>query len=797
MIAATHSPARLPWLAALAAAILQAAPAQAADARYDVFTELPPPPRHTDPDAEQRLELELVVNGLASGVIAPVTRQGGRFQLRAQDLRQAGLLLDTAEDSLFIDSLEGVSADYDAPRQQLHLTVSPERLPAQHLGGSAEAFAPAQQDTGALLNYDLYVSGGESAPFQASLWHEARLFGPFGLFSSTGALRSNAGRAYVRFDTTWRWSDERSMTTVEAGDIITRTLPWAPAIRLGGGQVSRDFSVRPDIVTYPLPEFAGSAALPSTVELVVNGQRIAGSQVRPGPFALDTLPPISGYGEANLIVTDMHGRSVATALPFYVSSILLRPGLADYSVAAGAFRRNYGTANFDYGRLAASASLRRGMTSGLTLEARAEATGTMRLLGAGAVFRLGNLGIVSTAYARSFHKGRQGGQLTLGYEYQARTFSLGLRHSRQDRHYADLGVLDRNGRQNRPECLSEPPAESCAGNRERSTAATASIAIGSASTLGIGYFDLQRSGTADARLANLSWALPLVGESRINASISRDFAERGWSGAITLTIPLGGGNLGTGVSRDNAGRSGLRADYSRAVPSDGGLGWSASAFSEGGGRPYLRGDVLWRAQPVQLRAGAYGRDEVTGWFGASGSLVFMDGSLFAANRVSDAFAVVSTDGEAGIPVRYENQLIGRTGSGGKLLVPSASAYYPAHYDIDTLSLSPNVKADTVSRRVAIAAGSGHVIRFPIERAIAVRATIADTRGEPLPAGTPITVNRKDRTYVGWDGMLFIDDASPETVLEAILPDGTRCHAAFSVPAEAEEIIDAGTLTCRS
>ena len=175
----------------------------------------------------------------------------------------------------------------------------------------------------------------------------------------------------------------------------------------------------------------------------------------------------------------------------------------------------------------------------------------------------------------------------------------------------------------------------------------------------------------------------------------------------------------------------------------------------------------------------------------------MDGSLFAANRVSDAFAVVSTDGEAGIPVRYENQLIGRTGSGGKLLVPSASAYYPAHYDIDTLSLSPNVKADTVSRRVAIAAGSGHVIRFPIERAIAVRATIADTRGEPLPAGTPVTVNRKDRTYVGWDGMLFIDDASPETGLEAILPDGTRCHAAFSVPAEAEEIIDAGTLTCRS
>src|SRR5690606_17709802 len=109
---------------------------------------------------------------------------------------------------------------------------------------------------------------------------------------------------------------------VEAGDFITRGLSWASAVRLGGIQLSRDFSVRPDIVTYPLPEFSGAAALPSTVDLVVGGQRIAGGTVNSGPFAIDGLPPINGAGEANLIVTDMHGRSIAAAMPFYVSSDL-------------------------------------------------------------------------------------------------------------------------------------------------------------------------------------------------------------------------------------------------------------------------------------------------------------------------------------------------------------------------------------------------------------------------------------------------------------------------------------------
>lgn len=760
------------------------------------FGDLPPPPAGpstTSIDARQRLELELVVNSRPTGHIVPVLMEAGRTTLRAEDLLSAGVRTDTAGDTVDIGSLEGVRADYDAPSQRLYLTVSPDYLPQQRIAARERGATPASYDMGALLNYDAYVSGGSAKP-RASLVYEARFFSRAGVVSTSGALRSGAGKSFVRYDSVFRRSDEATATTIEVGDFITRTLPWASAVRLGGLQVSRDFSVRPDIVTYPLPEFRGSAALPSTVDLVVGGQRIAGGTVGAGPFAIDTLPPINGYGEANLIVTDLHGRSVEQTLPFYVSSTLLRPGLTDFAVAFGSFRKNYGIRNFDYAGVAASLSARRGVSDALTLEVRAEIADDVSLAGGGAAVRLGKAGTLSGSYSRSFRgspDGGDGSQLTLGYDYQTRIFSVGLRHTRRSAAYADLGLLD-------------------AGSvgRESVTAATLSLSLGRAGTLGLAYFDIRREQKEDSRLANASWSLPLWRGSRLNASASREFEDDSWSGAFTLSVPLGGrqGTLSGGLAARSGAAAAWRADYARPVPVSGGLGWSASAAGADGSLDW-RGDFTWRTDPVQLRAGAYGSNDANGWFGLSGSLVFIDNELFAANRVSDAFVVVNT-GAPDIPVRYENQYIGRTDDDGQLLIPTAAAWYAAKYEIDPLDLPANVKVGAVEKRVAVPAGGGHVVRFDIERLRPARAVLRDGHGGFIPAGTPVTIDGTAATVVGWDGLLFLDtvgNGAARQSIRASLPDGRACVAEFSVPystfaalpAESAPVIDLGELICRS
>ncbi len=120
------------------------------------------------------------------------------------------------------------------------------------------------------------------------------------------------------------------------------------------------------------------------------------------------------------------------------------------------------------------------------------------------------------------------------------------------------------------------------------------------------------------------------------------------------------GTLSVSGERSKTGESRQRINYSRAVPSAGGVGFNLG-YAHDEGPDYRQADLTWRLQSVQLQAGVYGSsDAETRWADASGSLVWMDHQVFVANRIDDAFVVVSTGGFADIPVRYENQRVGQT-----------------------------------------------------------------------------------------------------------------------------------------
>lgn len=742
---------------------------------------MPPFPDASALAASQTLLLELILNGQPTGIIATVTHTEGRFELRADELRQAGLPFALNGPTVFLDDIPGLTARYDAAQQLLHLTVSPEMLPAQHLGMDREGAVPAGGSTGVLLNYELFISDSPASSMMTSMWHEARLFTPSGLLSTTGVLGSGQRNRYTRFDTRWSMTSERNISTLEAGDLITRGLPWASAVRLGGIQISRDFSVRPDVITYPIPEFSGAAALPSTVDLFVNNQRVGGGSVKPGPFALDTLPPINGVGEANLVVTDMLGRSVATTMPFYVSSALLRPGLTDYAASFGAFRRNYGLRNFDYGQMAGSASVRHGVSDSITLEGHVEGAAHFARAGAGAVLKLGTIGIIDASYSLSNHKGVSGDQLTLGYEYQAQRFSLSVRHSRNSASFTDLGALTASGTR----------------MKRIVSSIASSLSLGELGNLGAAYIDARSGNRRAARLANASWSMPFLAGSRLYSSLSRDFSRRAWGGALSFSIPLSGqrGSVSASAAQDPSGRTRWQLNHARHVPSQGGIGWNASVADGRRSTPFVRGDVVWRALNAELRAGAYGDGEMTSWASMGGSIVAIDGAIFAANRVTDSFVVVSTNGEADIPVYFENQLAGRTDGNGHLLIPWGNAYYAARYDIDPMALPANVKTPIVSQEVAVARGSGEIVYFPISRMRAARAILVDGEGKPLAPGSRATINDGITTYVGWDGLLFLEDIQERNKIDLLSPEGERCTVYASAQEPVNGIMNLGTLKC--
>ena len=136
----------------------------------------------------------------------------------------------------------------------------------------------------------------------------------------------------LRLNTTFAYSDEQSLITYRAGDVMSSGLAWTRPIRMGGAQVQRNFGLRPDLITLPLPAAVGSAALPSTVDVYLNNIKTFSQDVGAGPYRINNLPVVSGSGTARVVLRDSSGRETESSLPFYASPNLLAAGLYDFSV---------------------------------------------------------------------------------------------------------------------------------------------------------------------------------------------------------------------------------------------------------------------------------------------------------------------------------------------------------------------------------------------------------------------------------------------------------------------------------
>ena len=275
------------------------------------FSELPSPENFSLEKFENiSLNLELVINQRATGLVAKVERVGDQFFLFREDLISVGVTaksLPGTEERLEVTSIPGVNVRYLQSSLQLAIDVPPNWLPMQSLSAQDMGrFSPAQFGRGGLLNYNVFgVYENESRQKEVSINHEVRAFSEFGVFSTTGIFKSNFHRdvqsqqssQYTRFDTSYEYVNQEKRIRMEVGDYIVRPLSWSQPVRLAGIQLSHDFSMRPDVVTTPLPAFYGEVTAPTTLDLFINGFKTDSMNVGPGPFIINDIPMLSGAGD--------------------------------------------------------------------------------------------------------------------------------------------------------------------------------------------------------------------------------------------------------------------------------------------------------------------------------------------------------------------------------------------------------------------------------------------------------------------------------------------------------------------
>lgn len=265
---------------------------------------LPPPPDAQAINAQAVFHLSLVINHYDTQVVVPATRRDNTFFVASDDLQRAGIPAEhLPQGEVNLATLPDVRTEYDSSRQRLMLFVPREWVGERDtpFGGETERSEP-MYGRGALLNYDIYASQTEHVGSQLALWHELRFFNENAVLNSTGTQRQNLTgdlqqkEGYIRYDTTLTLTNEENATEWNIGDVISDSLSWSSSVRMGGIRYGRDFSLRPDLVTWPLPQFSGEAAVPTSVDVFINGYRAGNTRLQPGPFTLTNLPTSTGRG---------------------------------------------------------------------------------------------------------------------------------------------------------------------------------------------------------------------------------------------------------------------------------------------------------------------------------------------------------------------------------------------------------------------------------------------------------------------------------------------------------------------
>ena len=798
---------RLPWRALQSSCLLALGLTPIAAALAQVTASPASAPASAAAAAQPvELFLDASIDGRPSGLIVSVIQHGASLRMTVDTLRELGLdpvrFGVAGRDDFALDEVAGMRWAYDPARQTLALTLTDALREQRVLSARvARQVGPAQASRGMLLNYNLFGQSGQRS-LAGSL--DLRYFDARGSLNSTGAaILRGPGRGYTRFDTSWVQSSQDNLSTWQVGDTVAPALSWTRAMRLGGIEWRRNFDLRPDLVTYPVAAVAGSAVVPSSVDLYVNGVRQFSANVPTGPFVVDQVAGLNGAGQATVITRDALGREVATTLPLYVDTRLLARGLSDFAVSLGALRRDYGLHSFRYGSPAALASWRHGWSDTLTLEGHAEAGPGLLLAGAGLLKRIPNAGVLSAALAASGGRHR-GAQASLGYQYVSPRFAFDLQSVRASRHYGDLGVLE-----GVPVARASDRATLSTSYRDNGlNVSLIQLRLPSASALGLAPDPLGAgagSGTPIgpveatpnvSRTVSLAWSRSVGQRGHVSVSAFQDLERRAERG-VTATFSMAFDSrvaFNANAGRQRGDRTGALS-LGRAPDFEGGLGWALQAGTAGEQR-YRQAQVQYlgthgRAAISTQRVG----DNSNTSLDVSGALVAMDGTLVAARQVGSGFALVSA-GAPGLPVLQDNRVIGRTDSRGRLLVPDLQPYSANRIAIDPSSLPSDTRISGSSQDVVPRQYAGVVARFEIERYAAATVMIVNPDGTPPEVGTPARLEGAAAgAIVGYDGVLFVEGLRAQNRVLVGAGDAA-CEVRFAYQPVEGELPTIGPLTCQ-
>lgn len=649
----------------------------------------------------------------------------------------------------------------------------------------------APSDPGALggyVNYDLF--GVEGVTRLRGMAAEGHVFSGWGNGYLNLALLNADGRTRtVASFAGWQWDMPERGTSLAVGGVVGEADPLRPTVPLLGLRYGTNIGLQPDALRVQRPWASGTVERASRTDLFVDGLFRRSSEVPYGPYTFEADALLSGLGQLQLVQTDQRGEQTVRNVSYYFAPQLLPTGLLDYSAQAGILGPNTSRLSAT-GDPVASIGLRRGMSAQHTLSLNAILGKRAGLLGSSSDLLLGDRGVLRAGLSVFDRGDGLRARWMLGHEFQSRSFSSVLR------------------------------LEATPGETQQNLATTARPPSHAAQAL----LPIDRR----IGLAGVSWNVA----ERMQASVSIASQANLYSGRSTVWGVFGTyrhsntSQITAGVQQLRQVRSNVSVQINWLLqleprhltlasllhtPERSSLNWTVQSLNSNleednnAGQYRVFGEV---GQAASVGA-TYQKDERFGRWrteaqtqgrdttlraGLTGAVGWMQGSGFAARRIDNSFILVDTDGQADVPVFFENRYAGRTNPDGKLLLPDARAYQRNQVSIDASSLPIEYTITQDQLLVVPRSQAGVNARFDISDG-GILIKVRSSTGTPLPVGARAAVSSQSlATVVGSRSEIFINRAKLPARIEVSWPDG-NCRFDYQPESDTDPAAD-GVFTCQ-
>lgn len=748
----------------------------------------------------------------------------GDFLVKIEDLRSMGFrepigtrsVLD-GEPHLSLRSMPGVTYAFRQRTLVLDISADPHLL-AEHaitLRGERRRRGVIAQGSSGFLNYALNYSNGSGSSgsrlgFAGEVGWSYRDF----LFLTDASTSQNGGAKPVRLMSSLTHDNRDTLRRTVVGDFFSPAREFGNGVNLGGISLSKLYTLDPYLVSVPTQSITGNVALPSDLEVYLDGQRISSERLRPGEFELRDILAYGGSRNVQLVLRDAFGRVQQLNYSFYFSDQPLKQGLNEYSYNIGALRRNFGSDSANYGPLAYSAFHRYGVTNALTLGLRAEGTRKLSGLGASGTLVAGAAGVINITLAASSIEGRRGAAGSLGYNYQSKNWNVGVSARRDWGEFATLGL---------PVTISSRKYEVNAVIGVN-LAELGSLAL-SHSALGVRTAQPDPApAPAPASDSSISF-LPMQKRDVTALTYTVPFLSRRMSLTATLShIKEKAGNRNEAfvsliyfLDKDYSAAASYRGDnasnaqsvqLTKNQPIGEGLGYVISMDRSGGpdGASWRgKSSVQYNGTAGMLR-GEYGvqRDGSTSSadyrLSAAGGVAYVDGNVALGRPVVGSYGIVKVGEVAGVTVLVNNQEMGKTDAHGKLFVPTLSPYYDSDVSLvpSTLPLAYTVPA--ISKKISPALRSGALIDFGVTKVQAISGALKVLHEGSLQAvenheATLMQAGKPLHFLTGRGGEFYLENIPPGTYSATIQLEGKPCVFDVTVPVSDETFLELGDVRC--